>query len=486
MKIVKYMIALLMSFTLFNACNFEDDLNIDPNKPSTPDTKFLFLMAETYTTNYAWNDNYNPWVQIYPQYIAELKNIQFTKFAITDYSTSSTYSIAMNNLNEIIKLNKDESRKSESWVSSLGDSNNQIAAAMTLKAFFMMHLTDIVGALPYSEALKGTENFTPKFDTQKEIYTTLFKELKEAYTLFNTSGSLDGTYDILYGGNIEQWKKFNASIRMMMAIKLQKADANLGKIEFAKAYKDGGITENTDNLIYKYLSENDNENPLYNNMFRSGRQDFSPSSTIIDILKKYNDPRLKEYAAPNKDGEYIGATFGWTGDEASHSGGLEAVSAFNDKYYAKQNTPITIISASQVLLMATEAAQIGWISESVETLYKKGITTSFEQHGIASSELEAYIKGNEVALTGSNNIEKIAMQKWIANYMQDGVEAWSDWRRLQVPKLTPGTVGSTSVTHIPYRLRYASSDIISNKKNYDEAIVNQGADDTSTKLWWNK
>ncbi len=485
MKILKYIIAALMSLTFFTACDFDEDLNVDPNKPTTPDTRFLFLQAEMYATNYSWNSGYNPWVQLYPQYISELKNIQFTKFNITNYSTGNTYSVAMNNLKKIVELNKDEKVNKEGWVSSLGSTSNQIGMCMTLKAFYMMHLTDIVGALPYSEALEGTENFTPKFDSQEEIYTQLFKELNEAYTMFDENGSINNQYDILYNGNVSSWKKLNASIRMMMAIKLQKAAPAVGKAEFAKAYNQGAIVDNADNLIYKYLLENANANPIWDNMVKSGRQDFLPSSTIVDAMNKYNDPRVSAYFAPNKDDEYVGATFGWTSDEAgTHS--LADYCAFNDKYYKEQNAPMTLVSASQVLLMATEAAHIGWISDDVATLYKKGITASFIQHDIPVSKVDTYIAGVDVALNGSDNIKKIAMQKWIANYMQDGVEAWSDWRRLQIPELKPGNIGSTSVSHIPYRLRYSEADIVSNKANYEAAIAAQGADDIETKLWWNK
>ncbi len=485
MRILKYIVVLLMSLTFLAACDFEEDLNIDPNKPSKPDTRFLFLQAETYATSYAWNSGYNPWVQLYPQYISELKNIQFTAFNITEYSTKNMYTVVMKNLKKIIDLNKDEKIKNEGWISLLGDSNNQIGMCMTLKAFYMMHMTDIVGALPYSEALEGTENFTPKFDSQEEIYTELFKELNEAYVMFDEKGSINSQYDILYNGNVSSWKKLNASIRMMMAIKLQKAAPTIGKAEFAKAYNDGAIVDNTDNLVYKYLLENDNANPIWDNMIKSGRQDFSPSSTIVDVMNKYNDPRVPEYFAPNEDGNYVGAIFGWNKDEAGkHS--LSEYSAFNDKYYKKQNAPMTLVSAAQVLLMATEAAHIGWINDDVATLYKKGITASFTQHNIPENKVDTYIAGSDVVLDGNDDIKKIAMQKWIANYMQDGVEAWSDWRRLQIPDLKPGVLGSVSTKHIPYRLRYAESAIVSNKENYEAAIAAQGADDINTKLWWNK
>lgn len=79
-------------------------------------------------------------------------------------------------------------------------------------------------------------------------------------------------------------------------------------------------------------------------------------------------------------------------------------------------------------------------------------------------------------------IECIGMQRWLSNFMQDGIEAWSDWRRLDVPKIKPGP--SASVTHIPYRRTYYPDDYKTNINNYQEAIKLQGEDNFNTRLWW--
>ena len=73
------------------------------------------------------------------------------------------------------------------------------------------------------------------------------------------------------------------------------------------------------------------------------------------------------------------------------------------------------------------------------------------------------------------------MQRWFANYMQNGVEAWSDWRRLNVPKMYPGP--ASAYKHIPYRRVYYPDDYNTNIDNYNAAIAAQGADDFDTRLW---
>lgn len=475
----------MLGLFLFTQCSDFGDVNKDPNNPTSPDTRYLYLYAATFMPDFGYMGNYDPWNQLYPQYLSEQKNIQYTKFTLTEFSTLNYYRYVLKNLANIIKFNEDEETKMEGWVTKFGDNANQIAVCRTMEGFVYMHLTDIVGMTPYSEALKGDEgNFTPKYDTQEFIYTDLDRKLNEAYAQFDESKSLDDTYEILYKGDISKWKKLNASIRMMMAIKLSKVDPVNGQARFAKAYNDGGIVDNADILQYAYLPETANENPLYYNIVVSGREDFAPSATIINQLNAYNDPRVKAYASPNTNGEYVGVIFGLT---QNHSGqlDLDLYSKINEKYY-KQDAPQILTTPSQVLLMCAEAAERGWISANSADLYKQAIVASFEQNGIDGAQADAYCEQPDVKLEGSvdQRIAKIAMQRWLANYMQDGTEAWSDWRRLGVPDLKVGE--NTDEKHIPYRRYYAATDYIANKDNYNAAIALQGANNFDTKVWWHK
>ena len=355
-----------------------------------------------------------------------------------------------------------------------------------------MHLTDALGMLPYSEAIKGLEgNFTPKYDTQEFIYEDLDRDLTEAYALFDESGTLDDTYDILYEGDIAKWKKLNASLRMMMAIKLSDVNPSAGRERFAKAYADGGIEDNADRLEYKFLAEEANENILYDNIVRSGRRDFSPSMTIIDSLKSYNDPRLYAYADPNSKGEYEGIPLGIEqNDIVNYSDRAE----FDTRFW-EQDAPMVVVPASHILLLEAEAAVRGWINADAEDLYRRGIQASFDYYDVVGSmdendnsitytDFDGYMAQPKVQLTGSESekIYKIAMQRWLANYLQNGMEAWSDWRRLNVPTLVPGPAMVT--THIPYRRIYTNNDYNANMDNYNAAIAQQGEDTYDTRVWW--
>jgi len=78
-------------------------------------------------------------------------------------------------------------------------------------------------------------------------------------------------------------------------------------------------------------------------------------------------------------------------------------------------------------------------------------------------------------------IEMIADQLWVSKFMI-WTEAWSDWRRLDLPKLIP-TNHPLNITGgtIPVRLRYPSSEVA---RNLNLKIGATQPDLYTTKVWW--
>ena len=81
-----------------------------------------------------------------------------------------------------------------------------------------------MGDVPYSEAANDIDQ--PKYDTQKDIYYTIFEELKDAVSKLDESAANNvGSYDLIYGGDATKWKKFANSIRLRMAVRISDVDA---------------------------------------------------------------------------------------------------------------------------------------------------------------------------------------------------------------------------------------------------------------------
>ena len=500
-KYIYTLFAAAAAMTMVSSCDFSDfgDINKSPNSPSTEYTSMLFSHACLAVPNFIMNSSsYDPWVQEWTGYISEAKNNQFGPLGTTkNFGTGSYYYYYMKECNEIIKLNSDADTKDATNVTSFGSNGNQIGAATTLKAFYMMTLTDILGALPYSEAWQGDDDvWLPKFDSQEEIYTALFNELESAYAQFDKSGSLDSTYDLIYGGNVSKWMKLNATIRMMMAIKLADVDPATGKTRFAKAYSDGGMTANADSFNWTYDQKYRRSNfyDIGNKSNPSRGLGFGPNEVIVNALKEYKDPRLFVYTTLDgylgkRAGEatdfdaYFGIPFG-LGSNSEVEDAASVACSVADRYCEEQAT-FGVITTARCLLVEAEAAQLGWISASASDLYEAGIKASFDYEGATGAD--AYIAAHPLPADNAAALKEIVMQRFLAGFLTDGIESWSDWRRYNIPVL-PINNGQVKYgyTAYPYRMQYGDNDRLYNQDNYDAAVSKYlgGKDDRWSRVWW--
>ena len=507
-KIYTVLVPVFAAAVLFTSCNPKDfgDINLSPNSPSTAYTTYLFTNAQRYLYHFVTGNAtnaYDPWQQEWNGYIAEIKNNQYGPLGTTtSYSSNNTfYLYPLKNLHYIIEMNEDPEQVDLPNVAALGTPANQIAAAKTLMGFYYMTMSDIVGPLVVSEAFKGAsdDNWYPKYDTQKEVYEFIDKSLSEAYAQFDLSGSLNAAADANFGGDIAKWKKFNASVRMLAAITLCDVDPATGKARCAKAYSDGGMTDVADGLFHTH--DDLNWNMMYywcNPSYDGAGFGMAPNKYIVDQMKEFEDnrmfkyfdiegykgPRSEELFPRDQYTSFYGVPFGlesntavndWTGCCASIASSMIAMDA-----------SLPVITAARVLLVEAEAAYRGWISADAKTLYEAGIKSSFEQWGATGAE--EYIASAKVAYDAANGLEQIAIQRWIAGYLADGIEAWSDWRRLDIPKLFVGPeAAKQGNTHFPYRLAfYNGHDRTLNTEQYELALkdLSGGVDDVNNRVWW--
>ena len=509
-KIFAIFASVLVAGTLFlNGCQaLHDfgDINKSPNSPSTAFTTYLFTNACRYVPQFVLGsatNGYDPWQQEWAGYLSESKNNQYGPLSTTSsFGSTNFYLYALKNLQYVIDMNEDPDQKDLPNVAAFGTSANQIAAAKTLMSFYYMTISDINGPVIISEALKGSseDNWTPKYDTQEEAYTILHNTLTEAYRQFDENGSLDGSADVLFGGNVAKWKKFNASLRMLMAIKLSDVDPNTGKSRFQAAYADGGMTDVSDGFYYSY--DDLNWNMLYywcNPSYSSAGFNAVPNYFIVEQMKEFKDNRMFKYFdiegyrgsrdesifPRDQYTSFYGVPFGLE-NNTQVTKWIDCCCSVASSMLAMDAT-IPVIPTARVLLTEAEAAYRGWISADAKTLYEAGIKASFDQWGATGAD--AYVKSPAIAYNASKGLEQIALQRWIAGYLADGVEAWSDWRRLDIPHMPVGP-GANNVgnTHYPYRLAFSSSnDPAYNKANYEIAIATlkpTGEDNTSNRVWW--
>ncbi|MGX5853706.1 SusD/RagB family nutrient-binding outer membrane lipoprotein [Dyadobacter jiangsuensis] len=465
-------IVLLVTLLSF-ACNDFGDLNKNPNNPANPNAAGLMTGAMRRVGEVV--TDMIP--ALYVQQFGDVTYIDESRYKTAIFNYNVYYSTPLSSLQHIIDLNNNEETRNAMAIS--GSNNNQIATARILKAFYFLWLTDRWGDVPYSEALKGSDNFTPKFDSQEDIYKDLFKELKEAAVQFDGGKAVQG--DLLFSGNADRWKKFANSIRLIMALRMSKVNPSLGKQEFAAALADGVLSSNSENVQYKYIAEAANEHPLYTNYITQNRKDYAVSSTFIDFLLSVGDPRLPAMADKNQLGAYRGVPYGVFPSQGRPEDFSLAASSMR-----QQASAVNVLTYAQVLLAQAEAATLGWIDGDAKSFYNAAIKSSMEQWKVYNETAYlAFTTQPAVSFDAAKAVELIATQRWVALFYQ-GSEAWAEWRRTGYPKLTPATVPLNGVQEIPRRMAYPVTENALNRTHYAEVLARQGKDDQYTRIWWDK
>jgi len=275
------------------------DINVDPYKSSVPVTQNLLTSAirslaqTTGGTSGVTNSSLGA---LYAQHIADIQYTDASRFVDINVSYADFYRGPLLALQRIIDVNSNPATAGSAVTS--GSNANQIAVARILKAYYFYHITNRWGDIPYFEALKQGENLTPKFDRQQAIFNDLFKELKEAAAQFDGGAPVKG--DIFLNGNAERWKKFANSLRLIMALRLSKADPAKGKTEFIAAKNDGVIMTNAETFRYNHLPETNNQNAWYGRYLT--RFDYAISVPFLTYLKSVNDPRIPVFADKPQNG----------------------------------------------------------------------------------------------------------------------------------------------------------------------------------------
>lgn len=513
MKVNKQIYLWLFTLVALVGCSKEtfENINIDPNRPSAVPTPSLLITAEKQLIDAIRSEEINyRGAQLFAQYFSQNIYTDQSRYQIpTSYSDNfwtATYK-ALNNLNEIIKMNTDEETKAIATAGGAGSNANQIAIARVLKAFGFHHLTDVFGDVPYESYGNKDEDFqalqhdpdilTPKYASQQKIYKDILEELKQAADTLRKYSSQNtfGTSDIIYKGDNSKWAKFANSLRLRLANRIYHKEPTFAKAHIDDALAKGVFTSNADNAVFTFSASAPNEAPLYRATVTANRKDFAVSHVIVETLKGQRgpfvaqDPRLAKYAKPLADGTYFGQPYGLP------------LAAGNLFPVDRISLPGEIINAANYGEVLMEYAEVEFLISEYrnwdQEAYERGVKASLDKWGVGAAEANAYL-----ALLPPANKENVLTQKYLALFTQ-GIEAWSEIRRTGYPLflvkkgdvIFAGTVGGNTVEYrfepevgdaIPSRLVYPLKEQSTNKSNYQNALANQGDDVLSTKVWWNK
>jgi hypothetical protein len=360
--------------------------------------------------------------------------------------------------------------------------------AKIYKAYGFSMTTDLWGDIPYSEALKGTNTLTPKLDAQKDIYLgtasvqSLFDLVKEGLTDLDKKSILNpGADDVVYKGNIANWKKLGNTLLLRFAIIISRVQPDRAKTEITSvlASSAGLITDNAQDFQVAFAATAGTQNPIYAFNFVNRPDDQLLSQRFRDTLLLNKDPRISKLFTLPSGTTYVAWNNGATG--------TAPVSATRSRYGvyltgASGEAPIRMITNFQRAFMLAEAALSLNTAGDAQKLFEEGIRASMLKTGVTTTEIDAYFKANPsiitLAGTTSQKINQVMTQKWIAN-CGNGIEAYNDWRRWGFPRLEKAlnaTGGDDS--NIPVRFPYTGNEQLSNPN-----IPTPGPK-TFDRVWW--
>ena len=393
------------------------------------------------------------------------------------------------------------------------DRTNLYHSARILRAYAAMVLTDSYGDIPYLQAGKGfTENVSlPVYDSQESIYKDVLKELEQA------SAGLDPAKprfasDVLFGGDVAQWKAFGYSLMLRAAMRLSKVDATLAQQSVAKAVSGGVIQTNSGSAVIRHTT-------LYQNAVSgllngSEANNYFLAKPFVDFLFSKSDPRLRSMAV-----RYVGAAsgpqqaparadftpaaqrgmpMGFDNGTIVAQARVDGLASFYDYSQldrfrmGKIDAPLFLVTNAQTKLLLAEARVRGWITTgpTAAILYADAIRANMTEmalysaaSAVATADIETYVLANPLRV--GSELREINEQYWVASFL-NGPETFANFRRSGFPALTPNPYPGKDVSLFVRKITYPDSEYAINKANLNAAITRQGGDKLDTRVWWDK
>lgn len=410
-NIFRKKVSLVAIFTLFFATACEDYLgegiNENPNSPIAVSEAVLLTNIEVNVADVTGGD-FSRFSAVLTQ---QTEGVARQWTSINDYSSfnpaqlNTTWNNVYENILVELKVLTEQAQGN--------GFNHYEGIANILTAYTIMMATDVWDDIPFSDAFQGRDKISAEFDSQAEIYTQVNSLLTSGIALLQLGdgGVAVGADDVMYGGDLALWEKAANSIRARMHL-------HQGNYADALAALATGFDSSADDLQYNYTDLTNSGQWYRFNIGRTGDIEFHP--TMRGIMTDLNDTDRLAIL----DNTFI----------ASHP-------------YLVPEFEQELISYRELKFIEAEClSRTSGSAAAIRDAYLEAIEESFDH--IGSMGYATYVAQPEVDPTGGITLDEIMIQKYIGLFTQP--EVYNDYRRTDIPSLTPTDGGSAVLVRWPY------------------------------------
>lgn len=397
---------------------------------------------------------------------------------------------------------------------------NAVAKVMKVWGFHM--LVDVFGDVPYFEALQGSANVSPAYDSQSVIYQDLVTQLNTAITMFTSSQGANGlgSADVMFGGDVTKWAKFANTLKLRLLLRMSGASAtsSFAASEFASMNTSLGFITDDAILNPGYIATSGKQNPYWETYHTNAAGSLSGSgrSAIPSIYTYtfYNGNKIldegrgaatyRQYPAGTPRGQLgnlVDNPAALSNQTAWYVGEGTGANASNTIGLLKGRTAgVPMMLAAESYLLQAEAYMKGYLSGDDMMAFEKGVIASFrylykEANGNVragmdpAADFETYVANNvdnylvnySIASSADQKLEAIITQKYIAYNFINAQETWSEFRRTGYPSIVDGSSDPTASfasilsssprpDELPVRYLYANTEFQLNTENVPTGI----------------
>jgi len=467
--------AAILALTLWSCSeSVMDDINKDINDPGDMVSRLIITDAMTASAFSIVGGDFNYYASIYIEHnVGTFGQFYNAEIRSSEPSASSTYNNTWNAVYANLYSLKIIREKCSEGGSEEGNYHT-LGVAQILTALNLAVLTDVMGDVPWSQAIQPGVIFTPELDSQEDIYADIFSLLDEAIAnldMVSIYPSL-GAQDLIYGGDTEMWKKFAYGLKARYKMRLSfRNPAYADVITFANQ----SFTSGEEQAQFNY-NGNTSNSPFY--MMFLDRDYYGASQSLHNKLVARNDPRDDVFFTnyPDVAGDLVFAPNG-NPDQVQ---GAYSISAISDI-----DAPTYLMSYHEIEFLKAEAYVRTSNLALADTALRKAVTAAFQKVniGLSAADAKTYFNTEVRPKFTANPLSEVMNQKYIACFEEEAVEAYNDYRRLKAMGNNVITLdNSRNATLFPLRYPYGSEDVTTNV-NVRTAYGN-GSYVYTENVWW--